>query len=286
MSLIQKAKDLPIKKTISALIAGSPASGKTTLALSAPKPLLFDLEGGIYRVRADHRRDSVQVEKFEEVIEVLSKEDLSDYDSIVFDSLGRLSEKIMDKVLRDNPNMVMRDGSPSLKAWGVAKQEYKKMKLLVEKLNKTLIYVAHIVEKEIDGETVCRVDCSGSMAKDIIKDIDILGFMELIGKKRTISFTPCQRYYAKNSLGLKSYIEIPYLEENETNDFLNKNILLPTIEKRKNEFKTLEENKEKMNKAIEIINTLGDTPESREQLNALNLNKEQVLRAKELLKNK
>ena len=43
------------RQTFSAIIYGSPGIGKTTLACSAPKPLLIDFDRGVSRVRADHR---------------------------------------------------------------------------------------------------------------------------------------------------------------------------------------------------------------------------------------
>ena len=42
-------------KTFSMIIYGSPGVGKTTLALSAPDPILLDFDRGVSRVRAEHR---------------------------------------------------------------------------------------------------------------------------------------------------------------------------------------------------------------------------------------
>ena len=36
-----------------------------------------------------------------------------------------------------------------------------------------------------------------------------MGYMEIRGNKRSISFTPGDTYFAKNSLGLPQYIEVP-----------------------------------------------------------------------------
>ena len=48
------------------LIAGYPGIGKTTLALSAPKPLLIDVDLGINRVMASARKDFIQPNNYEE----------------------------------------------------------------------------------------------------------------------------------------------------------------------------------------------------------------------------
>ena len=53
-------------KTFTMIISGSPGIGKTTLALSAPDPILFDLDRGISRVRAEHRKLTSEAEAYEE----------------------------------------------------------------------------------------------------------------------------------------------------------------------------------------------------------------------------
>lgn len=76
MGLIKKPNELTVKTTLSALIYGQPGMGKTTLALSAPNPVLFDYDGGIHRVNAAHRVPTVQITSWEETNEVLSSEEL------------------------------------------------------------------------------------------------------------------------------------------------------------------------------------------------------------------
>lgn len=45
-------------KKFSMILYGSPGVGKTTLALSAPDPVLLDFDRGISRVKAQHRKDT------------------------------------------------------------------------------------------------------------------------------------------------------------------------------------------------------------------------------------
>jgi putative hydrolase of the HAD superfamily len=52
----------------SAIIYGSPGVGKTTLALSAPAPVLIDFDRGISRVRAQHRQPTIMCNTYEEVL--------------------------------------------------------------------------------------------------------------------------------------------------------------------------------------------------------------------------
>ena len=50
------------------LIAGYPGIGKTTLGLSAPKPLLIDVDFGINRVMASARKDYIQPNTYDELL--------------------------------------------------------------------------------------------------------------------------------------------------------------------------------------------------------------------------
>ena len=268
MSLIKKKEELPIKETVLGAIYGIPGGGKTTVALSMPKPLLLDTDRGLYRVQPEYRTDSVPVEKYQDILDVLN-EDLSGYKTIVVDTLGKLVDLISDKVCADNPKFVQPDGTMSLRAWGLIKIEFKNLIKAIEKLNKNFILVAH--EKEVmEGDSrIIRPDVSGSAAKDIIKELDFLGYMEVVGKKRSISFSPSSKFYAKNSLGLDSYVEIPILAKGDNNTFLTDYILNPTIERRKNEFKASVSYEEVLKQADEIIAKEGVTEASKDKLRAL-----------------
>ena len=90
---IYKANELDFtNKKISVLIYGVPSIGKTTLALSAPRPLLIDLDKGIARVEAPYRKDTLIADTFEEMKNDLETSDLSNYDSIIIDTAGALLE--------------------------------------------------------------------------------------------------------------------------------------------------------------------------------------------------
>lgn len=47
MGLIKKSNELVIPSTVKMMIFGSPGMGKTTVALSALKPLLLDFDNGV-----------------------------------------------------------------------------------------------------------------------------------------------------------------------------------------------------------------------------------------------
>lgn len=268
MSKIKKPQELPIKKTVIGGIYGQPGLGKTTLALSCPRPLLIDTDNGLYRVQAEYRCDSVPVQSYDDILEVL-QEDLSDYDSIVIDTLGKLIDFMAEKVCKDNPNLVQKDGTMAIKAWGVIKNDFKTFVTNVSRMNKNLIFISHEREEKDGDNRILRPDVAGSAGKDIIKELDFLGYMEMVGKKRSISFNPSSKFYAKNSLKLDGYIDIPVLKDGDKNTFMIDYIINPTIERRKNEFNNSKQYDDVIAQAEKIIKEQGINDESLEVLRNL-----------------
>ena len=245
MSLIKKKTEIELPKTIVGCITGVCGIGKTTLALSAPKPLLLDTDNGIHRVQSEYRSDVVQVKSYQDILDVL-EEDLSDYETIVIDTLGELVNFMLKYFADKDKSLITRGGTYNIKIWGFIKQEFQNLKLKLQLLNKHLIFVSHIKEDK-DGENkVYRMDVAGSTAETVTKILDFLGFCEVLGKTRSISFSPSARFYAKNSIGLNDYLEIPQLKTGDKNDFLTKEVIEPTIAKRKQESEFVKQNEEKL----------------------------------------
>lgn len=234
MSKITKVNEIELPTVIVGCIYGSPGAGKSSLALSAPKPLLIDTDGGIHRVQAEYRCDTVQVKSYQDILDVLT-ENLSEYQSIIIDTLGELVNFMLKHFTDKDPSLVTRGGTMNIKVWGLVKSEFNQLKFTMKSLNKNLIFVAHQAEDKDGDKKVYRLDVAGSSGKDIVKILDFLGYMEMVGKRRTISFAPCDRYYAKNSIKLDDMIQIPILDDGEPNTFITDKMIKPSIERRKQE---------------------------------------------------
>lgn len=252
MSKIKKKNEIELPKTIVGCLYGQPGIGKTTLALSAPKPLLLDTDNGIHRVQSEYRVDCVQVKSYEDILEVL-EEDLSDYETIVIDTLGELVNFMLKYFADKDKSLITRGGTYNIKIWGFIKQEFQNLKMKLQLLNKHLIFVSHTKEDK-DGEIKnYRMDVAGSTSETVTKILDFLGFCEMLGKSRSISFSPSARFYAKNSIELNDYLEIPQLKTGDKNDFLTKEVIEPTIAKRKQESAALKINEEKLQQGRYLI---------------------------------
>ena len=288
--MIKKPSDVvSTTKKMRLLIAGFPGIGKTTLALSAPKPLHIDVDRGVDRVQAKNRCDFIQPESYEELLEDL-KSDLSDYETLVFDTGGKLLDLMKPFVIRQDSKNGQKDGQTlSIKGYGAVGKEFQRlMDYAFYQLNKNVVVIFHAKEDK-DGEaTKLRILVEGSTKDNVWQPMDLGGFMEMYNNKRTIGFSNCERYFAKGTHGIQGIIELPNLDDPSVpNDFLtklfnqvNQNIL--------DEQKYFDEQKKKyeevMNEVVPVIEsmTLETVDEVVEKMKTIN----HVLTSEKELKHK
>jgi phage nucleotide-binding protein len=215
MTLIKKPHELEPRQRLKVLIYGQPKIGKTTLALSAPKPLLLDFDGGVNRVKPEHRVDTVQISSWDDVIAVL-KEDLSPYETIVIDTVGQMMEFMAAYLISNDSRLARGTGDLTLAGYGARNMMFKHFINSVSTLNKHVIFVAHEVEdKSGKGDlTIKRPDISGKSGGSLMRLLCLIGYMQAHGSKRTISFNPSEDYYAGNTCDLDPVIQVPDCSSN------------------------------------------------------------------------
>lgn len=240
MSLLKNPNEIEDNSRLCGLIYGQPGVGKTTLLLSGPTPVLIDADRGMHRVSKRFQVPSLPLNRYADFLALLDGNELDPFESICIDTLGRFLDRMSDFLIETNPKLRQADGSLTLKGYGSMRIEFQRVLRKVKDKEKYLFFGAHEKEeKENDGRYM-RPDSAGSAGKDLVKDLDFLGYMEMNGTRHTISFSPTDKYYAKNSLGLEAVIEVPDPEK-VGNTFLQKHIIESAAIMRK---KAAEMNKE------------------------------------------
>ena len=212
-------------KKFSMILYGSPGVGKTTLALSAPDPILIDFDRGMSRVKAQHRKPAIFCSTYEEVLNDIQSPAMKDFQTIVVDTGGSFITFLQDWAMRTNPAQNrQKNGAISLKGFGAVKTEFVRFTNYVkDTLDKNLIYVFHSQEQsDKDGNSQQRLMCEGAAKNIVWTPCDFGGYVQMIGNQREVCFSPEQEFFAKGCHGITGHIRVPELGPNDANDFITR----------------------------------------------------------------
>ena len=202
--MIRQPSDVQTKaKKIRMLIAGYPGIGKTTLGLSAPRALHIDIDAGIDRIEPRYRRPYIQPKTYQEVLDDLVPENLVDFDTLVFDTGGKLLDLMKPWAIKNDPKNGKRDGSLSLQGYGAVGREFTRlMDYCHYTLDKHFVVLFHAVEDKDGENTRLRLMIEGGTKNTVWIPMDLGGFLEMQGNDRTLGLSNCERYFAKGTRGI------------------------------------------------------------------------------------
>ena len=193
MRLIQQTDDMNVLG-LNVLFYGDPGIGKTTLAFTAPNPLLLDFDRGVHR--ASHRKNALQFDSWQDVID--SKTDLdkliAQHDSIIIDTAGTVIEAMQAYLVKSNPAL-LRNG---IKLWGETKRLFQEFFLPLKLSGKNVIFIAHAKEKEEGDVRIKRPLIPGSSYDLLMQACDLVGYYTTIANKRVLTFDLSDTVTAKN----------------------------------------------------------------------------------------
>lgn len=271
MSLIKKPSELEVKQTITMLVYGQPGVGKSTLGCSAPNAVLFDYDGGVQRINGAHKTLTVQIRSWEDTklaLEEIQNEH-PEVQTIVIDTVGKMLDYMSEYITRTNSRMKKSDGSLSLQGYGLRKQMFIDFIRQTAIFGKNVVFIAHEKEEKRGDETVKRPEIGGSSANDLVKELDLVGYMSMVGKERTIAFNPTEWYYAKNTCNLSPVIKLPAIVDDGgvavgDNNFIRR--VLATYRKSQSETQSMTK---KYDELLESIATAVETADTADALNAI-----------------
>lgn len=224
--MIKKPEEMTFSdKKFSMLLYGAPGVGKTTLALSAPDPIIIDFDRGMSRVKAQHRKTAIFCDTYEEVLTDIKSPEVSDCQTLIIDTGGSFVTFLQDWAMRTNPTVNrQKNGAISLKGFGAVKSEFSRFTSMVKDvMNKNIIYVFHSQEQQDkDGNAQQRLMCDGAAKNIVWTPCDFGGYVQMIGDQRVICFSPEQEFFAKGCHGINGKYTIPNLGDADSNDFLTR----------------------------------------------------------------
>lgn len=266
MSFIKQPSEIQEKKNLVMLVYGSPGDGKTTLAISAPKPVLLDMDGGVGRTLAAHRCPVVQGlngkplpwaadpanrvngEDEPSVLGALAEIRALPFETIVVDTVGKLLDAMSDTIMRTNPAMRQRDGSLSLKGYGARKRMFKDFVSQCLAMGKNVVFIAHAQESKVGDDIKVSPIIGGSSETDLMTEIDLAGYLTNIGGKRLLFWGNdgsglAKQFTAKNTCFLPNVMEVPVVADTYGNILAPNNFLCTVID----HYNENQEKKEELN---------------------------------------
>lgn len=264
MTYLTKPNELKSPTTIKGMILGNTGNGKTTLALSAPDPVLIDFESGITRVSKQWQTISMQCRDFNLFLDFLNSKEINQFKTIVIDPLGEMADQIKAYVINKNPSLA-KDGRKLFPAIG---NEFKNVWTILKNKGLSIIFVSHteeIMKNELES---LKIRCEGSYIKNFLPTqmdfVAILRRKDNNGKtQRFLDFGNNESFtFAKRWNGLDETIEVPV--NTTQNTFLSDVIWKKWQEKNEKEEK---ENKD-YDILIEELKAKISNIQNLEQLNA------------------
>lgn len=188
---------LPVSSTI-VLIYGQPGIGKTSLAITAATPILIDADNG--QGRAAFRVDAETQPTWQSVAALLSERaEMSMYNTVVIDTVGRLAELAMEYIAAKYPRMYNSETyKPSQEGYGMLKGLMGGVLRSLRDMGKDVVLIAH----ENDDDECREPKITGSTAALVKEIADLIGYYSLVDGRRVVDFRPSSSHWGKDSAGL------------------------------------------------------------------------------------
>lgn len=156
-------------------IYADPGIGKTSLAFTAGKSILFDFDSGAHRAGKLRRGTTVPVEHWLDVANIEAS-DVAEYDTIILDTAGRMLDLIKSYLVENKSNR-QSDGALKLKAQGYANDLFKSWVGRIRGYGKDVVILAHATEDKKGDDIIFRPDIGGKNKNELYRQADLMGYL-------------------------------------------------------------------------------------------------------------
>ena len=219
--MIQKASEQKYEnEKLCMILYGLPGVGKTTLAASAPKPIVIDCDRGMKRVNPEYRCDISNVSSYKDLLEDV-KSLGNEYETIIIDTGGSLIELMKEWAMDTEPTATKKNGGFSLPGYGFVKSEFLRLSAELRKKYNT-IFIFHAAKEKQEEEFFYDLIVEGAAKTLVWQPADLGAYVFIQNGKRYMGFSPTANYSAKSAYGISGIVEVPELSGGEPNVFLTK----------------------------------------------------------------
>lgn len=208
-------------KMLAMVLFAQPGVGKTTLALSAPDPVLIDFDNGLFRVNRRYWKPTEPAKSYDDVLATIAALPPGKYKTVVIDTVGSMIESMKPWAKKTEPGANKKNSSGiTQQGYGVIKSEYLR---LSDELRRSynVIFVFHADKtKGKDQEIYYDLICEGATKTTVWQPSDLGAFMFMQNGRRYLDFSPTEEHSAKSGHGVKGILEVPELKDGDPNTFL------------------------------------------------------------------
>lgn len=195
-----KSDEIMEVSNICLTIYSQPGLGKTSLAFTASRPLLLDFDKGAHR--AADRGDVVPVEKWDDVANIEAG-DLSDYDTIILDTVGKALDCLALDILAKEPRMGY-GGALNQQGWGKLGVRFSAYLRKIKSFGKDVVLISHMDEKH-DGDALKeRLKIPGGSKDLVLVDSDVIARITISNRARHLILSPTETAFGKDPAGIGS----------------------------------------------------------------------------------
>jgi len=206
---IVKAGEPLTVRNISLLIYGEPGSGKTSLANTASNALTLDFDKGTHR--SGYRQDVMKISSWKQINDNMAQliKTFEDYDTIVMDTVDTLLDYLGAWIIYREPRLA----NNKLHYYGKMKDEFSRFVSQLKTIQKDIIQVAHVKEKDEGDLKIKRPAITGGSYDRVLQTSDFVGYLFIQDNKRILDFNPTDYWVGKNSAGL-GRLQVPDFNTN------------------------------------------------------------------------
>ncbi len=194
MFKIYKPQDEILTAGLTVLIYGEAGIGKTTLANTSNNAVLLDFDNGAHR--SAYRQDTIRIDSWNDIAKNFTDffAAINNYDTIIIDTAGKMLDFMIVYLEQENPRLI----KAQMQMYGELKKLFQDFHRRLKALNKDIVFIAHVKEKDEGDFKIKRPLMVGSSYDIVVQSADLVGYMSVTNGKTLLDFRASEYIIAKN----------------------------------------------------------------------------------------